>query len=288
MGKFFFKYNSYCKKKGAKVILECGSTHIKEQSRILKEEYANFGLDYSPVDKRIKEKVLQEYQKSDYIFIPSEFVKRTFIKNGIDRNKLIKVSYGVELDRFFITDRKRPEKFKVIFVGMVGIRKGLYYLFKAWEKLNLPINKTELLIVGKIQPEFKYVLRKVKLFKNVKFVDPSSRDELARLYHSSSVFVLPSLEEGLSMVQAEAMASGLPLVCTTNTGGEDLIENGKHGFVLPIKNIDALVEKILWCYQNQDDCFEMGKLAQEKIKGQGWQNYANSVFENYKKILNIV
>ena len=289
--------------KGAKIVLESGSSHIQEQSDILQKEYAKFGVKFNPVHEKIRKKVLREYELADHIMVPSTFVYDSFLKHGIDSKKLIKVPYGVELDRFFI-NKKKSDKFRVIFVGMVGIRKGLYYLFKAWEKLNLPIDKTELLIVGNIQPEFKEVLNKFHpsfdrlrmrgrsrrtgrtgKWENIKFCDPSDRNELAKLYQSSSVFVHPSVEEGLSMVQAEAMASGLPLICTTNTGGSDLIEENKHGFVVPTCDVDALAEKILWCYQNQNECYEMGLRVQEKIKNQTWQNYGKNVFAEYKKIL---
>ena len=87
------------------------------------------------------------------------------------------------------------------------------------------------------------------------------------------------------MVIAEAMASGLPVICTTNTGGEDLIENGKQGFIIPIRNIDALAEKILWCYKNYDASYQMGLLGQEKAKLFSWDNYGEKVFDVYKKIL---
>jgi len=276
---------SVARSKGAKIILECGSTHIQEQARILQEEYAKFGMTFQPIHKKNIEKILQEYEQTDYIMVPSTFVVDSFLKQGVNPKKLLKVPYGVELDRFFIKNREKSNKFRVIFVGMVGIRKGLYYLFKAWNKLDLPNDKSELLIVGNIQPEFKAVLQKVDLPKNVKFCDPSDRNELAKLYQKSSVFVHPSVEEGLSMVQAEAMASGLPLICTTNTGGQDLIEEGKHGFVVPICDVDALAEKILWCYQNQDSCFKMGQLAQKKISERTWQNYGQKVFETYKKLI---
>ena len=271
--------------KGAKIILESGSTHIQYQSDILSDEYYKFGIPYKPVTQKNIDKMVQEYDESDFIMIPSSFVKRSFLEQGIDANKLLKVPYGVEWERFYKKREEVPKKFRVIFVGMLGIRKGLYYLLKAWEKLNLPADKVELLLVGNVQSDFKSVLDRVCLSDNVKFADPSDRNELAKMYQESSVFVHPSIEEGLSMVQAEAMASGLPLICTTNTGGQDLIENEKEGFVIPIRSVEALSEKILWCYQNRDACFEMGKLAQEKIKTQTWENYGNNVVEEYKKIL---
>ena len=129
------------------------------------------------------------------------------------------------------------------------------------------------------------VLKKIKISDNVKFFGATDRQTLKKLYQESSLFVLPSIEEGLSMVIAEAMASGLPVVCTTNTGGEDLIENGKQGFIVPIRDVDALAEKILWCYKHHDESYQMGLLGQEKAKLFSWDNYGEKVFDVYKKIL---
>ena len=89
------------------------------------------------------------------------------------------------------------------------------------------------------------------------------------------------------MVQAQAMACGLPLICTTNTGGEDLISDGKEGFVIPARNISKLKEKLLWCYQNQSDCRDMGNKAFEKIRGgHQWDNYGQSLVSQLEQKLN--
>jgi glycosyltransferase involved in cell wall biosynthesis len=96
---------------------------------------------------------------------------------------------------------------------------------------------------------------------------------------------MPSIQEGLAMVQAEAMACSLPLICTRNTGGEELIENGKQGFIIDTHDVKALCEKIEWCFLNQDKCFQMGKSAFEKIQNFSWDHYGNKILDTYKKII---
>ena len=61
---------------------------------------------------------------------------------------------------------------------------------------------------------------------------------------TSHVLVLPSIEEGLALVQAQAMACGCPVICTTNTGGEDLFTDGTEGFILPIRDVATLTERM--------------------------------------------
>ena len=61
---------------------------------------------------------------------------------------------------------------------------------------------------------------------------------------SSHVLVLPSVEEGLALVQAQAMACGCPLISSTNTGGEDLFSDGVEGFLVPIRSPEAIAERL--------------------------------------------
>ncbi|MBD3272847.1 glycosyltransferase [Candidatus Dependentiae bacterium] len=282
---YFFNSIKQIKKAGAKVIIECGSTHILEQQKLLQEEYQKFGLNFSPICKKNLEKVLAEYNVADYIMTCSNFTYKSFLKHGISANKMLKVPYGVNLDIFGKKSKKSDGKFRVICVGLMCLRKGIPYLLKAWKKLNLPENKSELLLVGNVQKDLKYFLKNFDLPGNVVFYGSTNRKSLADLYIKSDIFVLPSIEEGLSMTIAEAMASGLPIICTTNTGGEELIEEGKQGFILPIRDSEFLAEKILWFYENKSFIQEMGMSAKKKIKNFSWDVYGQKIFDTYKKII---
>jgi glycosyltransferase involved in cell wall biosynthesis len=139
--------------------------------------------------------------------------------------------------------------------------------------------------VGNIQSDVKQYLKNINLPNNVIFCGSVNREKLLELYQSSSLFVLPSIEEGLSMTIAEGMASGLPILCTTNTGGQELVEDGKLGFIVPIRDENILAEKILWCYQNREEAKEMGNQAQCRVQKCTWDAYGEKIFDIYKKIL---
>ncbi len=282
---YFLNSFENIKKTGAKIIVECGSTHILEQQKLLKEEYEKFGLSAPPICKKNIEKVLAEYEVADYIMTCSGFTYRSFLKHGIAEKKVLKVPYGVNLDFFGKLPKKSDGKFRVICVGLMCLRKGIPYLLKAWKKLNLPVDKTELLLVGNVQKDLKYFLKNFSLPKNVIFYGSTDRKTLSQFYAKSDLFVLPSIEEGLSMTIAEAMASQLPVVCTTNTGGEELIEDGKQGFIVPIRNPEVLSEKISWCYENQEFAKQMGLNAKDKVQSFTWDVYGQKIFEEYKKII---
>lgn len=278
----------HAKKIGAKTIIESGSCHIKEQQILLSQEYEKWGIKFQPIYHATLNKMIEEYNQTDYIMTLSDFSYQSFIKHRINPQKILKSTCGIDID-FFCTSPKFDQiipakKFRVIFVGMISLRKGIPYLIEAWNKLDLPTNSTELILVGNIQKDMCQVLKKLDMKKNINFFGSCSRDDLKKLYHESNVFVLPSVEDGFGMVIGEAMACGLPVICSKNTGANDIIQDNKHGFLVPAQDSEALAEKILWCYQNPELCKEMGNLGKNKILDFSWDNYGNIIFEIYQNI----
>lgn len=269
------------KEKGKIFILERGSSHYTDQMNILQEEHEKHKLKYKP-SFLMWQRELLEYELADYISIPSSFVKRTFVEQGVSEDKLLVNPYGVDLSEF----RQIPKEdnvFRIIFAGGGSLRKGYHYLLQAFYELNLP--NAEVWHLGSVNDEIKPFLDKYKTDKWI-LKGHIPQKELYKYYSQGSVFVLPSLEEGLAMVQAQAMSCGLPLICTTNTGGDDLItKDGEEGFVIPIRDIEALKEKILYLYENQDVCKKMGEKAKQRVSsGFTWDDYGNRYIENLKRV----
>ena len=263
------------KELGIKVILERGSAHASEQYEILKEEFEKYNIKTTELDKSFSaqrmERELLEYELADIISIPSKFVERSFIKRGFDSKKLFVNNYGVDLTQFtFSPIQHKP--FRIIYAGNLTLQKGVHYLIEAFSELDLLDG--ELWLIGKIHDEITPFLKKHT--KNIIHIPAVPQAKLNEYYNQSDVFCINSIQEGLAMVQAQAMACGLPLICTKNTGGEDLIQNGKEGFVIPIKNISALKEKIFFFYKNRTICRQMGENANLKISnGLTWDDYGN-------------
>jgi glycosyltransferase involved in cell wall biosynthesis len=122
--------------------------------------------------------------------------------------------------------------------------------------------------------------------EHIKYLGSKPQSSLNWYYSQADVFSLLSLEEGLAMVQAQAMACGLPIICTTNTGGEDLIQEGRSGFVIPIRDINALKDKILFFFENRLACKEMGIAAKQRVQDTfSWNNYGENIINEYKRVL---
>ena len=102
-------------------------------------------------------------------------------------------------------------------------------------------------------------------------------------YNLSDIFVTCSIEEGLAMVQVQAMACGLPVICTPNSGGGEIVDHGTNGFILPIRNIKILKEQIMELYKNPDQLNLMSNNAYNKAKQSlSWENYGEKIIEFYK------
>lgn len=267
---------------GALTVLERGSSHIEYQRDLIDEEHRRFGLKPSLTHPYIVEKELEEYEMADYISVPSIFAKNSFLSKGFSEKKILHVPYGVDLTQFESV-KKEDNIFRIIHCGAVSLRKGCHYLLKAFSDLDLP--NAELWFVGGVNPEMQSFINKYK-DKRIRYFGSKPQSSLNWFYSQADVFSLFSLEEGLAMVQAQAMACALPIICTTNTGGEDLIQEGKSGFVIPIRDVNALKEKILFFFKNRLVCREMGLIAKQRVQeGFSWNNYGENIINEYKRVM---
>ncbi len=269
---------------GMRAVIDHGSSHIVAQRDLLIEEYERWGLRPGPFElphPRIVEKEMLEYAEADAIAIPSNFVRRTFLAHGVAPEKLMQVPYGVDLSMFRPAP-KRDKVFRIIFRSNLTLRKGILYLLKAFSELRL--KDAELVAIGTIDPAIEHLLTPYAgIFRHIPNQPMSS---LAQYYSEGSVFILPSLEEGLAMVQPQAMACGLPMIVTTNTGGEDIIRDGKDGFIIPIRDTDALKEKIIYLYEHPEERAAMGVSARERVSsGFAWTDYGDRMVAAYDRLL---
>ena len=270
------------KKDGKVAILERGSTHIVYQNTILREEYKSWGQEFT-IHPSVIKKELKEYQEVDYISIPSSFVKRSFIEQGVDEKKLIVNPYGAS--DLFIDAGKRMKthsKFTVVYLGTLSVRKGLLYLFQAIHQLTIPKDDIEFWFIGKVAEEVKSVVEQYRQ-ENWKFLGHINHYQLQHYLSQSDVGVQPSLEEGLSMVIPQLMACGVPVIATPNTGAEDLIRDGTNGYIVPVRQPSAIAEKISLLYGDRERLENMRNASIASIRdGFTWNDYGN----RYRDILN--
>lgn len=277
-----FSYKSFKKSKNHNIIkiLERGSSHIEFQKNILLEEYKKFNLEFK-FDQKLIDKELEEYQLADYICVPSEFSKKTFIEKGFSDDKIIKIPYGVNLKNFYAKEKK-DNIFRFIYVGTISIRKGIIYTLKAFEELNL--SNAELLLVGPVDHDIKPFITEFKKNNKIKFLGHHKQNELVNFYNNSDVFVISSIEDGFAMVILQALACGLPIICSENSGGADLIKDGKSGFIVPIRDIEKLKNKMNYLYSNKKKLTMMREFIYKDKNNYSWEKYGEKVVSKYKSL----
>lgn len=221
----------------------------------------------------------QEVQLADHIFAPSSIVKKSLLDFGVRTEKVSVIPYGTPVD-YFHPQPKTDNCFRALFLGREGPRKGVHYLLQAWQELRLP--QAELLLIGIKNIPQVWIEQYKDDFRYIPSVPHSS---LNAYYSTASVFVFPSLVEGLALVLLEAMACGIPIITTYNSGGSDIITDGVEGFIVPIRDVEALKEKLEWCYRHPTQLAEMGRAARRKAEQLTWGLYRKKLSSIIQELL---
>jgi len=274
-------------------LLERSSSHMQVQCQLLKEEYSSLGLTWASTHPKVVEQELQEYDLATSVAVPSLFVKRSFLDQGFPEKRLIHNPFGTNLESFF-PGEKKDGTFRVIYAGSLSVRKGIHHLIEAFNEADL--SNSELYLLGGSTSETPLLLKDAD--ERVKRIGHVPQSTLVKYYQNSSVFVMASLEEGLAYVQAQAMASGLPLICTTNTGGEDLLrlsgeptrlEDGideyPAGYLVPIRDTQA-ISRCLNCLAQDSQLLAAKKKAATTLRDSdlSWSNYVARALDSYQDI----
>ena len=173
--------------------------------------------------------------------------------------------------------------FRILYVGQLHYRKGLRYAIEAFKKLKHP-NKQFIIVGGRSGVTG---LERVSLPEEVVFTGTLKGEELNEQYRKATVFILPSLEEGLALVQLEALSFGIPILITTNTGGDDIIKDGVQGFIVPPGDTNALHEKLQQMADDRLLVEEMsGNALQTAYSYGSWDHAVKRLADILKPIIN--
>lgn len=262
-------------------ILERGSTHILWQTNQLKKEFNIFNRRFNDTNQAIINKELLEYDAADYICVPTNFVKSTFIKHGIDSSKIFVNPYGVNPTEFKFSPKK-TSKFIILFCGGITLRKGAQYLIRAFNQLSL--KDAELWFIGKVDPDFQAIFSEEMNQPNIKFMGSFPQRELSEIYNQANIFCLPSLEEGQAMVLHQAMRCGLPIIATEESGASDLIDG--NGYLIASRSIDSIAERIQYLYDHPSIHEFLGKRSFDLSQGSySWKDYTQRAIKIYQSII---
>jgi starch synthase len=268
---------------GAAVWLERGSRHILSQEDIL----AEIPGATRPTPLAISRE-LAGYTLADRIVIPSLHVKESFRRDPAAYAKLFMNPYGVDLEMFPTASRHNADKeFTLLFVGSWTLQKGCDLLVSAVAASG----RIRLVHVGSIGADLAFPTWDVRF---VHF-DPVPQTELARFYAEADAFVLASRQDGFGIVLAQALASGLPVICTDRTGGADLGHTpalAQYITVIPHDDLSALVAAVVGLRDRHKAGQHPKPLADSDREALSWaaygRRYAEQIaadFDQYSRVL---
>ena len=199
------------------------------------------------------------------ISVASTFTKRSLER--VDAGVPIAVSpYGFPVDGFELRTRPPSGSFTVLSVGSHDLRKGTPYLLEAWKRAAIPDAKLHL--VGPLRLAKTFLDGYAGFFRHWPHVPKS---ELGARYAAADLLAFPTLGDGFGLVIQEAMCCGTPVVTTPCGGGPECITDGQDGWLIPPRNIDALVERLRDCAANRERTFRIGQVARARAERSTWR-----------------
>jgi glycosyltransferase involved in cell wall biosynthesis len=224
-----------------------------------------------------------ELELADLVVVASTWSMNTLRHNKKSRDKpIIIVPYGTPAHEVSFKEKSASGPFTVLFAGQIGLRKGVPYLFEAWKRLNLA--DAQLLLVGPLSLNSNYI---AELPDNIKYLGAMPRIQLIEILQRVDLFAFPSLADGFGMVIGEAMACGVPVLTTVNTGGPELITDGREGWCIAPRNVESLIERIEWAYGHRDKLLEMGLMARRRAELWTWRDYRRALTAELSKHISI-
>ena len=266
---------------GITTVLDLAQIHYKEIENIsntfpfFKKAFANTSLR-----KKINFIKENELKNTDYIICLSSFAEESLLKNGFDKNRIFIANLGADTSKFIPKKEYNNEStLKLIFVGTLFRRKGVDILLEAVKQLHKNIH---LYLIGPMGDSESDLKKYEGEFTRVSFVH---HEELNNYLNKADVFVLPSYLDSWGMVVTEAMACGLPVIVTNNTGAKDAV-NKNCGIIIPTGDINALKDSIMFFYQNREKLEQMGRQAAIEALKFGWEHYHAQIQVILNKISN--
>ncbi len=264
---------------GAVTMGEPVMCHPVTLDRILAEEHDLLGIPRQRLDLLFAS-LVEEIPKCDYLVAGSRAVRDSYVARGYPSDRIRAISYGVDATRFTpLSEAEKAAcadgKFRVICVAQITPRKGIHYLLEAWARLGLPANESELLLVGPVAESLEPVMRRYA--GSYTHLPHVPHERLRFYYGKSSVFVLPSVEDGFGLVTAEAMACGLPVVVSDAAGSADLVEHGVSGFVVPSRSAEAIMEALDTLYRDPERRVAMGRRSLALCGAHDWSAFASQL-----------
>lgn len=266
------------KNKGVKLILDMSAPFYKEM-------YHNFHIDVkkNPSDSKVLDNYLKsrkvrwnleccqkEIDTYDFFLSASSYTRDTLINNNIDNSRILVAPYGLTQVRN--PKKEEHEGFSCTFIGSVTQQKGCHYIFRI-AKMMPDVNFH---LIGVYDNSYSNIPNNCILHGYLTF------NEIVDVLQKTDLFLFLSLADGFGFAATEAMAYGIPVVCSNRAGVRDLVKS--NGWIVDPTQVDCLVEIIKWCIENPNDLENRGVKARAAVSNKGWDNYGKILSDFIQRI----
>lgn len=256
---------------------------VHPHPRFLRDLYAKLAAqdpDYSGLslepEASVSEKELEQWELesslAEFVLCASQFSKRSLIEGGVEPERIGVVPYGIDSDLFKFGRPKKDAPFTALFVGQKVARKGPRSLVRAWKELGL--RSARLIVAGGHVRDQSLLSGFEGVYEEV---PRTGLRQLIELYQQADVFVLPSVAEGFGHVYLEALSCGTPILCTGNTGGADVIQEGLDGWIVPVGDRAAIRDRLAWCASHRSIVQEMRESARRTGEMHTWGRFREKI-----------
>ncbi len=271
------------KEKGMVVLVDHSIAHPIEMYRQLAKAYGNMPIPFNP-DTGLWKIVLDDCKDADAILVNSDYVKKSFIDNGYDSDKIFMIPLGIRPDFFGLKNNYTiSKKIKLLYTGSFGRRKGSHLIVDVIEQLISQKFQFQIDIIGTVSNDL-LIPEWFSQHSDIKIHGHMPQDDLKFFLSDSDIYIFPSYCEGAAQSLKEAMAVGLPVVATFQSGAP--IIHGENGWIIPDHSSQALVEVIVLLNKDEKLRQKLGINAAKTIKDEHtWEYYGEQTRKLYSSLL---
>ena len=265
---------------GALKVLDCTNSHPTTYHDYWQRECNRWCPgEQVPVPGFAFERMKREIEAADLLLCPSQFVYDSMVQNGVTEEKCFIHPFGVD-SSIFRPRQTLPRTPRFICIGTICLRKGHQYLFRAFELVKKALPQAELICVGEFKADFRQ--ERPKWEGTFEQHQNLSHERLNEIMKSCTAFVLPSCEEGLARVIPEAMAAGLPIIATYESGATTVVRDGIEGLIVT-REPQVIADAMLRLARDAELCARMSMSACQRTTSNTWQDYADRLLAEYER-----
>lgn len=274
---------------GIPTVLERSNAHTRFAYEVVEKECEKLGIEMPAshshaFNAEVLRREEEEYDATDYLFCPSEFVARTFVERGFSPKRLVRFQYGFDQSACYPPAEPRLEKagLTVLFAAACAPRKGLHYALDAWLQSSAH-HLGKFLIVGDFIPGYAEKLAAQLSHPSVSRL--GYRKDLAAIMRTSAVMVLPSIEEGSALVTYDARGAGCVLLVSESTGA--ICEHEKNALVHRTGDVEGLANHFSRVHEDRVLLARLRRASLATAAELTWPAAGRQMLAAYQKIVGL-